>query len=257
MIEVEQKFMLTAQTRSRLASLGGCRVATEHLCDTYYDTSEQEMMGSDHWLRKRGASEQEMMGSDHWLRKRGARWELKCRDLIHSRQEVGGDSVCHSEEGPACKEEVVLQGTVESEGGVLQDTYKTASGVLQDTDHYTEETDESSILAHLEERFRIKSKNAEMKDSAIVAMDTLVECGVLVPIVEVKCVRESYVIRESGEGVRVGCGWEEVRVDLDECVCGESGEVYGVGEVEIMVSSSALVGVAADRCRSLALQLGE
>ena len=151
MIEVEQKFMLTAQTRSRLASLGGCRVATEHLCDTYYDTSEQEMMRSDHWLRKRGA-----------------RWELKCRDLLQSRQEVGGDSVCHSEEGPAYKEEVVLQGTVESEGGVLQDTYKTASAVLQDTDQYTEETDESSILAHLEERFRIKSKTAEMKDSAFV-----------------------------------------------------------------------------------------
>ena len=275
MIEVERKFLITPETRDRISSLGGSLLARKHLHDTYYDTVDHRMVHQDHWLRKRGE-----------------RWELKYRHRLHGGQE--------KEEGaslgrPGCsthEEEGVLQDTSDRKGvlqdtsdwkgvlqdtsdrkGVLQDTSDTKSvfknnakhkSVLKHTDHYREETNEHLILAHLEEVFQIRTKTMEMsklKSGVVVTMDTLLECGILVPLVEVRCVRECYIVRIplNREGVgEKGGGCEEVRVDLDECECGEGGGGrYGVGEVEIMVSSSTDVEPAAQKCRDLALQLGE
>ena len=228
MIEVEQKFRQTAHTRSRLVSLGSRMVGRRQLHDVYYDTAGQDMMRADHWLRKRGG-----------------RWELKCRHRfdVRERISIGGESVRTQHE---------------EESSVLQDTQSGTDLVLQDIDQYTEENDELFILKHLEEVFQVKTKCGDVSTLTTVTMDTLVECGALVPIVEVKCVRECYVVRETGDGVRGG-GWEEVKIDLDECVCGEGEEErrYGVGEVEITVLSQALVQSAAQRCRDLAIQLGK
>ena len=245
MIEVERKFLLTQDTRDRLSSLGGILTARKHLHDTYYDTGEHLLVQQDHWLRKRNGH-----------------WELKCHHHLHSEQEE--DSVSKSE----CRnpeDKYVLQDTNDSES-ILQDTDKSVlqdtngrKGVLKETDQYREETNEDSILAHLDEVFRIRTKTMGMSKvtpGAIISMDTLLECGVLVPLVEVSCVRECYVLRGGEMTGEKGVGCEEVKVDLDECVCGEEGR-YGVGEVEIMVSSPSDVESAADKCRDLALQLGE
>ena len=227
MIEVEKKFLVTPNTRDRLSSLGGSLATTRHLHDTYYDTADHVMVRQDHWLRKREG-----------------RWELK-RPHHHGRRGVGGASADKS--------------TCENEG-VLQDTGE-KKGVLQDTDQYKEETDKVSILAHLEEVFHIRTiatETSNLRAGTVVTMDTLLECGTLMPVVEVSCVRECYVIRvPPGEGEREeggGCG--EVRVDLDECVCGGGEKRYGVGEVEIMVSSPDALDSAAQKCRDIALQLG-
>ncbi|CAI8032888.1 Thiamine-triphosphatase [Geodia barretti] len=252
MIEVERKFLITPETRDRISSLGGSLLARKHLHDTYYDTVDHRMVQQDHWLRKRGE-----------------RWELKYRHRLYGGQE--------KEEGaslgrPGCstlEQKGVLQDTSDRKG-VLQDTSDIKSvfknnaernNVLKHTDHYREETNEHLILAHLEEVFQIRTKTMEMKPGVVVTMDTLLECGILVPLVEVRCVRECYIVRipRNLEGVgEKGGECEEVRVDLDECECGEGGGgTYGVGEVEIMVSSLTDVEPAAQKCRDLALQLGD
>ena len=251
MIEVERKFLITPETRDRISSLGGSLLARKHLHDTYYDTVDHRMVQQDHWLRKRGE-----------------RWELKYRHRLYGGQEEEGASLGR----PGCstlEQKGVLQDTSDRKG-VLQDASDTKSVfknnaerniVLKHTDHYREETNEHLILAHLEEVFQIRTKTMEMKPGVVVTMDTLLECGILVPLVEVRCVRECYIVRipRNLEGVgEKGGECEEVRVDLDECECGEGGGgTYGVGEVEIMVSSLTDVEPAAQKCRDLALQLGE
>ena len=98
-------------------------------------------------------------------------------------------------------------------------------------------------------------------------LDALLECGTLISVVEIKFVRECYIIssvgrssEDKGEGCREEgkgeCGDQEegkgeaVRVDLDEC------GGYRVGEVEIMVSFPHQMQAAAKKCRAIATQLG-
>ena len=53
MIEVEQKFIITSETRDKLRVLGAQRTTKRHVCDVYFDTPEHSLMKQDHWLRKR------------------------------------------------------------------------------------------------------------------------------------------------------------------------------------------------------------
>lgn len=172
-------------------------------------------------------ADHEMIMRDFWLRRREGRWELKWRDL---HEEEGGGSVA-----------------------ILPED----RGVLCATDQYKEEDEEGSILDHLEKIFRLRTRATNLTSSTAVTMDTVLECGVLVEVVEVNCIRESYLMRGGGSGE-----WTEVKVDLDECeLKGEGGEGgggrYGVGEVEIIVSSPTVVEPAALRCRDLAALLGQ
>ena len=245
MIEVERKFVITPGTRDSILSLGGSLMARKHLHDTYYDTANYPMVQKDHWLRKRGE-----------------RWELKCRHHLTRGQEEEEEGASIDKPGwsPKHEDKVDLQDASDRKIVLQNDDDDECKGVLKGTDQYREETNEHAILAHLEEVFQIRTKAMEMlkfRPGLAVTMDMLLECGVLVPLVEVGCVRESYVVRGGGEGG--GCECDEVRVDLDECECyeGGGGGKYGVGEVEIMVSSPTDVEHAAQKCRDLALHLGE
>ncbi|XP_042542323.1 thiamine-triphosphatase [Dipodomys spectabilis] len=62
LIEVERKFVPGPDTEKRLQELGGTLVHRFTFRDTYYDTTELNLMRSDHWLRQR----------------EGSGWELKC-----------------------------------------------------------------------------------------------------------------------------------------------------------------------------------
>lgn len=174
-----------------------------------------------------------LMRKDHWLRKRDGVWELKYRHQ-HTEKLLSSD----------------------------QYTEK-----LPSSDQYTEKTDGNHILEHLENEFqRWSSCNTakEMLTMTTVTMDTILECGKLLPIVEVKCARESYVIKQecSGsmkvEGCEMGDSCGEVKVDLDECILCDVGEEkrYEVGEVEMMVASPDMVHIASQRCQDLAQKLG-
>ena len=65
MIEVEQKFIITSETREQLRTLGAQKTATKSVCDVYCDTPDHSLMRNDHWLRKRDG-----------------KWELKYRPSI-------------------------------------------------------------------------------------------------------------------------------------------------------------------------------
>ena len=278
MIEVEQKFIITPETKERLMALGAQKIATQTLHDVYHDTPLHVLMMSDCWLRRRNG-----------------RWELKYRPLAwgkegHGEKEEKGRGE-EEEEGTRRREgdeqgemEEVRQREGREKKGKKRETQETVK-LGEDAAHlppatfdlqtcqYMEEGEEQAILALLGQRFQLQA----------VTMDTLLEGGALVPVVEIESVRESYILRGDGwkgggggglrrggegrEGCsrdvgRVGSGGEvggevgragcegEVRVDLDDC----PGK-YGVGEVEIMVHSAGHIQPAAKRCRAIAAHL--
>lgn len=248
--------MITPETRPCLATLGGQRTTTKTVRDVYFDTLQHSLMRNDHWLRKRDGV-----------------WELKhrCSLSVAGREDRARGSPLDRRGDFHRNEKNDL------EEGEIVSLPTSCEAPSQGTDQYREETDSSHILTHLETVFQIRSKNIAMDTGsgamATVTMDTLLECSTLIPIVEVNFVRECYVIKEGfavkveigggyeeedGESCEGGGGgrWKEVMVDLDECECGGGGR-YGVGEVEIMVASSDQAQSAAQRCRDIALQLGE
>ena len=268
MMEVEQKFIITSETRHRLSALGAHRATTRNVLDVYYDTPQNMLMRDDHWLRKRNGN-----------------WELKYRltpsaVVAEGRGEVGREGVRLSKQRDyhSRGDETELERAKSNKPSQLPSSLSPPQ--TQQTDQYIEEEDTVNILAHLEKVFQLLTRSVitdavQSSPMATVTMDTLLECGPLVPIVEIEFVRECYIIKEnsgdSGDsrkvGDRGGCEgdsggkWEEVKVDLDKCTYagrgGGEGREYGVGEVEIMVASSDEAEGAAQRCRELAQQLGK
>ncbi len=65
--EVEQKFMISADTRKKLAALGATKKDSKSFTDIYYDTNDYSLTFNDYWLRQRNGS-----------------WELKSPLKSHS-----------------------------------------------------------------------------------------------------------------------------------------------------------------------------
>ena len=254
MMEVEQKFIITSETRCRLSALGAHRATTRNVLDVYYDTPQNLLMRDDHWLRKRNGN-----------------WELKYRltpsaVVTEGRGEVGREGARLSEQRDyrSRDNETELERVKSTKPSQLPSSLSPPQ--TQQTDQYIEEEDTVNILAHLEKVFQLLTRSViidavQSSPMATVTTDTLLECGALVPIVEIEFVRECWKVGDRGgcEGDSGG-RWEEVKVDLDKCTYGGGGgegREYGVGEVEIMVASSDEAEGAAQRCRDLAQQLGK
>lgn len=52
-IEIERRFPFDAQTENKLKSAGASLLSEKSFTDTYYDTADYRLTGSDHWLRSR------------------------------------------------------------------------------------------------------------------------------------------------------------------------------------------------------------
>jgi len=52
-IEIERRFPFDAETENKLLSVGATLLSQKSFTDTYYDTEDFRLTGSDHWLRSR------------------------------------------------------------------------------------------------------------------------------------------------------------------------------------------------------------
>ena len=227
MMEVEQKFLITAGTRRQLESLGGHRTATEHIHDVYYDTVEHSLMMRDHWLRQRDGR-WELKYQHHTTLQDTAQYTERLQDAEHYTERLQGAD----------------QYTEETDENLIFKHLEEEFRIQSQFSNNAEETRTSVTLETL------------LECSALVPV-VKVNC-----VRESYVIRDG--LREGVEGgCETGDVGGEVRVDLDECVwCGGGGgerrrRRYGVGEVEIMVASPDQVRTAAQRCRDLALKLGK
>lgn len=109
------------------------------------------------------------------------------------------------------------------------------------TDTFNELDDHDEIMKHLTDVFGHFGGSMEQ---TMANLDSLVSCGVLVPVVNYTTTRDTWVIGKVE-------GHTDVRVDLDQTCFG-----YSVGEVEVVVDTVEEATKAEHIVREIAQKLG-
>ncbi|KAH0626171.1 hypothetical protein JD844_000986 [Phrynosoma platyrhinos] len=217
LIEVEQKFIFSAGTAEKLATLGATLQSDCSFRDQYYDTVDLRLTLADHWLRLR----------------QGAGWELKCPPQPLEGARVPGCAI----ESPAI-ENPRAQGRPQAPPGGHTDSGHQLQpleglGQTHAAMQYLEVTCPREIVARVCGLLGV--------EPAMVWQENVAR-GV-----------EDLGLQEFASFVTRRCQYRlgNLHVDLDEADFG-----YAVGEVEAMVKKQEEIPAALESIRKLGTQLG-
>ncbi|XP_042332317.1 thiamine-triphosphatase isoform X2 [Sceloporus undulatus] len=217
LIEVEQKFLFSAGTAEKLATLGGTLQSDYSFRDQYYDVMDLRLTLADHWLRHR----------------QGAGWELKCPPQPLKGARGPGCAI----ESPAI-ESLRPQGRHQAPTGGHADTGDQLQpleslGQTHAAVQYLEVTCPRDIVNRICGLLGVEPATVWHENVARAVEDLgLQEFA-------------SFVTRRCQ--YRLG----DLNVDLDEADFG-----YAVGEVEAMVKRQEEIPAALESIRKLGIQLG-